>query len=274
MWFSVKLVHRDSSRTIVAVGIVSTGLRRRQAIDLKWNGRFLGLVMAGPHGENDVFAKRTHRMSLAELRECYGVGELNEQNCETNPILQFERWIGDAQRADLKEPNAMTLATAAPDGRPSARVVLLKEVSDLGFVFYTSYKSRKAREIESNPFAALTFYWPELERQVRVEGEVSRIPRQQSEAYFRTRPKGSQLGAWASHQSEVLPSREPLDARLNELEAEYADDRGIPVPEFWGGYCLLPEAIEFWQGRPNRLHDRLRYRKDGQWGWILERLSP
>jgi len=218
--------------------------------------------------------KRTHRLSLSDLRENYGLGELSEQNCEANPIVQFEQWMKDAQRAELKEPNAMVLATATPDGRPSARVVLLKEVSDLGFVFYTNYSSRKARELETNPFAALTFYWPELERQVRVEGEVHRVPRQQSEAYFRIRPKGSRLGAWASHQSQVLPSRALLEARLKELDAGYADTDDIPVPEFWGGYSLLPGTIEFWQGRPNRLHDRLRYRKEAQNGWILERLSP
>jgi pyridoxamine 5'-phosphate oxidase len=220
------------------------------------------------------FSKPAHRLSLADLRENYRIGELNEQNCGTNPIVQFEQWISDAQRADLKEPNAMVLSTATRDGRPSARVLLLKEVSDLGFVFYTNYSSRKARELETNPFAALTFYWPELERQVRVEGQVRRTSRQQSEAYFQTRPKGSRLGAWASHQSQVLPGREPLEARLKELEAAYADAGDIPVPEFWGGYCLLPDSIEFWQGRPNRLHDRLRYRKDGERGWILERLSP
>jgi pyridoxamine 5'-phosphate oxidase len=219
-------------------------------------------------------AQPTHRLSLADLRENYGLDELHEETCESNPILQLERWIKDAQRAGLKEPNAMVLATATRDGRPSARVVLLKEVSDLGFVFYTNYSSRKARELETNPFAALTFYWSELERQVRVEGEVRRVSRQQSEAYFRTRPKGSQLGAWASQQSQVLPSREPLESRLRDLEARYPDAADIPVPKFWGGYCLLHDTIEFWQGRPNRLHDRLRYKRIREGGWTLERLSP
>lgn len=219
-------------------------------------------------------AERTHRLSLAGMREEYHRGRLTEEHCETNPIVQFERWIKDAQAADLKEPNAMTLATATPNGRPSARVVLLKEVSDAGFVFYTNYTSRKARELEANPLAALTFYWPELERQVRVEGRVSRVPRAQSEAYFRIRPKGSRLGAWASHQSEVLPSREPLERRLAQLEELYAGTDDVPTPEFWGGYCLTPDTIEFWEGRPNRLHDRLLYRKSGENAWTIQRLSP
>ncbi len=212
-------------------------------------------------------------MSLAELREDYRRGGLDEQNCDSNPIVQFERWMKDAQAADLKEPNAMTLATATPQGRPSGRVVLLKDVSDIGFVFYTNYTSRKGHEIEANPFAALTFYWPELERQVRVEGGIQRVPREQSEAYFRSRPVGSQLGAWASRQSEILPGREPLDRKLEQLQQQYSERNEIPVPEFWGGYCVLPEMIEFWQGRSNRLHDRLRYRKDGD-NWIIERLYP
>lgn len=219
------------------------------------------------------FAERTHRLSLAELREDYRRGGLDERYCETNPILQFERWMKDAQAADLKEPNAMTLATATAEGRPSGRIILLKEVSDLGFVFYTNYTSRKGREIEANPFAALTFYWPELERQVRVEGGVQRLAREQSAAYFRSRPVGSRLGAWASHQSEILPSREPLDQKLAQLEHQYSGNNDIPVPEFWGGYCVLPDVIEFWQGRPNRLHDRLRYRKSGD-NWTIERLYP
>jgi pyridoxamine 5'-phosphate oxidase len=220
------------------------------------------------------FAKRNHRLSLADLRDDYGREPWSEQNCETNPIVQFERWFRDVQAADLKEPNAMTLATATSAGRPSARVVLLKEVSDFGFVFYTNYGSRKAQEIETNPFAALTFHWPELGRQVRVEGRVKRVPREQSAAYFRSRPKGSRLGAWASRQSQVLPSREPLDSKWAELQEQYAKDDNVPVPEFWGGYCVVPETIEFWEGRPNRMHDRLRYRRKGEGEWLVERLSP
>ncbi|MBV9300705.1 MAG: pyridoxamine 5'-phosphate oxidase [Acidobacteriaceae bacterium] len=220
------------------------------------------------------FDKRTHRLSLADLRENYGLARLTEQNCQASPIVQFENWIKDAERAGLQLPNAMVLSTATTCGQPSARVVLLKDVSDLGFVFYTNYTSRKALELESNPFASLTFYWPELERQVRVEGRVQRTARQLSEAYFRSRPKGSRLGAWASRQSQPLPGREPLDARLKELERIYADTDDIPVPEFWGGYCLMPGVIEFWQGRPNRLHDRLQYRRNSEQNWIVERLSP
>jgi pyridoxamine 5'-phosphate oxidase len=218
--------------------------------------------------------ERTHRMSLESMREEYRLAGLNEETCETNPIVQFERWMNEAQAAHLKEPNAMTLSTATPDGRPSGRVLLLKEVSDLGFVFYTSYISRKARELESNPFAALTFYWPELERQVRVEGRASRVPREQSEGYFRTRPRGSQLGAWASRQSEVIPSRQELEAVLKEVESRYFALYDVPSPEFWGGYRLLPDSIEFWQGRPNRLHDRLRYRRKDESEWKIDRLSP
>ncbi len=218
--------------------------------------------------------KRIHRLSLEGLRDEYCRGGLGEADCETNPIVQFERWMKEAQAADLKEPNAMTLSTATADGKPSSRVVLLKEVSEIGFVFYTSYTSRKAREIETNPTAALTFYWAELERQVRVEGRVRRVPPEQSEAYFRSRPKGSRLGAWASHQSEVLPSRRPLEDRLRELEAQYAETDDIPRPGYWGGYCVSPEMVEFWQGRPNRLHDRLRYRIKGESTWGIERLSP
>lgn len=168
----------------------------------------------------------------------------------------------------------MTLATATLNGIPSARIVLLKELTDRGFIFYSNYTSRKGHECETNPNVALTFYWAELERQVRVEGQVEKIPSEKSEAYFRGRPKGSRLGALASHQSEVVPSRDPLETKLAELERKYANTDDVPMPSWWGGYLVLPKAIEFWQGRPNRLHDRLLYRLGSDFSWTVERLSP
>ncbi len=219
------------------------------------------------------FTERTPLLSLAELREDYRRGGLTDENYETNPIVLFGRWMKEAQMAQLKEPNAMTISTTNAEGRPSGRIVLLKEVGEFGFVFYTNYISRKGQEIKTNPFAALTFYWAELERQVRVEGRVEMVSRQKSEAYFRTRPKGSRLGALVSRQSETLQSRAPLEARLLELEEQYAHTDNIPAPDYWGGYCVAPEAMEFWQGRTNRLHDRLQYRRKGE-DWLIERLSP
>ncbi len=213
-------------------------------------------------------------LALAELREDYRRAEFNEASCETNPIGQFITWFNEAKAADLKEPNAMSLATATRDGKPSSRIVLLKEVIDNGFVFYTNYTSRKGKELETNPFCALTFLWAELERQVRVEGIVERVSREKSEAYFKGRPKGSRLGALVSDQSQVLPNRDPLIAKLKEVEALYAETDDVPTPEYWGGYCVAPYSIEFWQGRTNRLHDRLLFRKGDAGNWILERLSP
>jgi pyridoxamine 5'-phosphate oxidase len=180
----------------------------------------------------------------------------------------------NAQAAELKEPNAMTLATATPDGRPSARIVLLKEVNENGFVFYTNYESRKGQELATNPYAALTFYWAELERQVRVEGAVQKTSTEQSEAYFRVRPKKSRLGALASNQSQILASRKILEARMSDLEARYANSDNIPKPEHWGGYCLDPSVLEFWQGRRSRLHDRIRYTRQEGGTWKIERLAP
>ena len=220
------------------------------------------------------FTKRTAPLSLEALREDYRRGDLQETGCETNPMAQFERWMREAQLAEMKEPNAMTLSTVGAAGKPSGRIVLLKEVSEIGFVFYTNYTSRKGSEMKTNPFVSLTFYWAELERQVRVEGRVQVVSRDKSEAYFQGRPKGSRLGALVSRQSEVLPSRAPLETRLKELEEQFAHTDDIPAPEYWGGYCVIPEAIEFWQGRTNRLHDRLLYRRNGEDGWTVERLSP
>ena len=209
---------------------------------------------------------------LARLRKEYTSAGLTESAADPDPIAQFRRWFDTALAADLHEPNAMTLATATPEGRPSARIVLLKGFDERGFVFYTSYEGRKSEEIEANPRCALVFYWGELERQVRVEGGVSRIPEEESDEYFGSRPRGSQLGAWASEQSRPVEGRDALEERLRNLEAEY-EGREVPRPPFWGGYRVEPEIIEFWQGRENRLHDRLVYRRSGG-SWRRERLQP
>jgi pyridoxamine 5'-phosphate oxidase len=208
----------------------------------------------------------------ARLRKEYTRAGLTESDADTDPIAQFRRWFGEALAADLHEPNAMILATATPDGRPSARVVLLKGFDERGFVFYTNYEGRKGAELEANPYCALVFYWATLERQVRVEGHARRVPEKESDEYFRSRPRGSQLGARVSEQSRPVGGREELEAKLRWLEAEY-EGREVPRPQFWGGYRVEPDSIEFWQGRENRLHDRLVYRlSDGEWG--RERLRP
>jgi pyridoxamine 5'-phosphate oxidase len=198
---------------------------------------------------------------------------LVEADVDPDPVVQFGRWFDDAKAADLVEPSAMTLATATAEGVPSARMVLLRGVDQRGFVFYTNYESRKAAELAANPRAALVFWWGELQRQIRVEGPVERTSQQESAAYFRTRPLGSRLSAWASPQSRVIPGRAVLDQRVAELAAGHPDG-DIPLPPFWGGYRLVPEVVELWQGRPNRLHDRLRYTRSADGRWRIERLAP
>jgi pyridoxamine 5'-phosphate oxidase len=212
--------------------------------------------------------------SLEDLREDYRLATLDESACASNPIEQFAQWFQDAKNAHLKEPNALSLATCTPDGRPSSRIVLLKEFGESGFIFYTNYGSQKGREIEINPHVALNFLWAELERQVRIEGTITRIPPEKSEAYFRSRPRGSRIGAWVSNQSELIASRNVLENRLAELEARFAGSDDIPPPDYWGGFCVRPERIEFWQGRPSRLHDRILYALENNTGWKIGRLSP
>jgi pyridoxamine 5'-phosphate oxidase len=211
--------------------------------------------------------------SIADLRRNYALRELHEAEVNPNPFRQFQTWFDEAIASELPEPNAMTLATATPAGMPSARVVLLKGFDDRGFVFYTNYESRKGQQLTENPQAALVFWWAELERQVRIEGTVERVPGQESDAYFQSRPLGSQLGAWASDQSREIPDRSVLEDRLQALKQQYQQDQ-VPRPPHWGGFRVIPTAIEFWQGRPSRLHDRLLYRlmKDGS--WKIQRLSP
>ncbi len=210
--------------------------------------------------------------NVADLRKEYTRAGLSESDVDPEPVEQFRRWFDEALVAGLHEPNAMIVATASPDGLPSARVVLLKGFDDRGFVFYTNYEGRKGRELEENPRAALLFYWGELERQVRIEGTASRVSEEESDAYYAGRPRGSRLGALASEQSRVVGSREVLEGRIRTLEAEY-EGRDVTRPAFWGGYRVEPEAMEFWQGRENRLHDRLVYRR-GDGGWKMERLQP
>ena len=211
--------------------------------------------------------------SVSNLRKEYIRGGMKEDDAHPNPIEQFRKWFEEAMAANLHEPNAMTLATTSSSGNPSARVVLLKGLDKRGFVFYTNYEGRKARDLEENPYCALAFYWGELERQVRVEGRASRVSTEESDEYYRSRPRGSQLSAWASEQSRPIMGRDSLEERLRRLEDEY-EGRDVPRPPFWGGYRVEPEAIEFWQGRENRLHDRLLYRCSGDGGWSMDRLQP
>lgn len=235
-------------------------------------------------------------MTIADLRREYNLAGLRRRDLDGDAIAQFRNWfeqatgarksgrvrkffvnlyksllmIGGAEPLDM---NAMTLATADSQGRPSARTVLLKGLDERGFIFFTNYNSRKGRELEENPEAALVFYWPDLERQVCVAGKVAKLPVSESEAYFRTRPRGSQIGAWASDQSEVMRDRAQLEEKWRQFEQLYPGDE-VPCPAHWGGYVLSPIRLEFWQGRPNRLHDRFRYTRQPDKSWLIERLSP
>lgn len=210
--------------------------------------------------------------SIADLRKDYTLQALNESEIDPNPFKQFQLWFDQSIQAELPEPNAMTVATATKDGIPYARVVLLKGVDEQGFVFYTNYNSDKGKQLVENPHAAIVFLWTELERQVRIVGTVEKVPPAESDAYFYSRPVGSRLGAWASEQSQVIRDREILEQRLEDLKTEY-EHKDIPRPPHWGGFRIKPTEIEFWQGRSNRLHDRIRYRlTENQ--WVIERLSP
>jgi pyridoxamine 5'-phosphate oxidase len=218
---------------------------------------------------------RRHIMdrSLSAIRKDYNRAHLTEVDADESPVDQFRKWFDDAMVAQILEPTAMTLATADRNGRPSARIVLLKGFDTSGFLFFTNYESKKGQDLGDNPCAAIVFFWPEFERQVRVEGLVEKLSPQESDSYFQSRPRESRLSSWASRQDEVIPNREVLDRRFQELLQVYSN-QAIPRPLHWGGYRLVPSIFEFWQGGPHRLHDRLRYRRTDKGPWLMERLSP
>ncbi len=209
--------------------------------------------------------------SIADIRKDYSQRSLYESDVEADAIAQFTKWWGEANESRIEEVNAMTLATASAEGRPSARIVLLKDYDTNGFVFFTNYKSRKGKQLLENPFAAIIFFWKEIERQIRIEGSVLKISEEESDAYFYSRPEGSRVGAWASEQSQIIPERRVLEDRVIEYQQKFSGS--IPRPPHWGGYLLKPDSIEFWQGRSNRLHDRLLYTRTGE-TWKIDRLAP
>ncbi len=211
---------------------------------------------------------------FSELRKDYIKHTLSESNVSSDPLEQFDLWFHEAITAGVSEPNAFTLATVDENGKPSARILLLKGVEHGGFVFYTNYNSDKARDLQGNPAAAMVFLWHELERQVRITGTVTKVSRTESEVYFHSRPRESQIGAWVSPQSQVIESRNVIEENLKFMQEKFKDHELIPIPEHWGGFLLTPLEIEFWQGRPNRLHDRLIFRNQKDNNWILERLAP
>lgn len=217
--------------------------------------------------------QKTDRKEVEALRREYTRDGISEDSVEKHPVEQFAIWFEDALETGLTDANAMTLSTATADGRPSSRIVLLKGFDSLGFRFYTNYSSRKGRELELNPHAALCFYWPTLERQVRIEGKVEKLSREESASYFKSRPRDSKIGAWASEQSSVIGGRDELEKKFKALQERF-EGREVPLPEVWGGYLLRPIAIEFWQGRTGRLHDRILYSRRGDDGWDISRLSP
>jgi pyridoxamine 5'-phosphate oxidase len=211
--------------------------------------------------------------SIAEIRKEYSKATLDQTGVAKNPIAQFQKWFDEAIKSEALEPNAMTLSTLSETGKPSARIVLLKGVEKNSFLFYTNYQSQKGKELAANPACALTFFWPELERQVRIEGVCTRVDEATSDTYFKSRPRGSQLGAWASPQSSLIKNRELLETRIKELEKRFEGQETLPKPHQWGGYAVEPLEIEFWQGRPSRLHDRIVYYKTDT-GWTIHRLAP